>query len=237
MRRAVLLLVLLLSAGCALRPRGFDHGRLVRAARVDRERATDAEIAGAIAGHPQISFPFKVAVWFRPAGWWREFRFHWSEEDREAVLDPLRTLTASGTIAQVIPLPDTVVTGDDVRAARLAAARHGAELVLVVTGATEVDRYHNAAAVLYCTVAGLWAVPGTHADGIFFATASLWDVQSGMLLLAVEAKSAFGATGPALLLSNEEVVVTAKRAAVAQLSDDLGVRIANLREPPSEDEQ
>lgn len=231
MRPVALLVTLLLSTGCSLTPRGFDHGALVRAARVDREMATDADIAGAIALRPELSLPVRLAVWFRPAGWWREFRFFWSAEDREVVLGALRPLADAGIVGEIVVLADSVVTGDDLRAARLAAARHRAEVVLVVTGASAVDRYSNPAALLYCTVAGLWVVPGTRADGVFFATGSLWDVRNGFLHAATEAKGTFGAKGPAMLLSDEEVVEGAKRAALTALADELRVRVGSLREP------
>src|SRR5512145_2171842 len=67
------------------------------------------------------------------------------------------------------------------RVKRSSAARRAADAVLVITGASAVDRYSNWASLLYVTLVGLWVVPGTHADGIFLAAGSVWDVRNEFL--------------------------------------------------------
>ncbi len=220
--------------GCAFSPRGFDRGELTRAARVEQREATDAEIARVLALRPQLPAPFKLAVWFRPPRTerWSQARFQWRDEDREAVLVALRPLVADGIVAEIAAIADTTVVGDDLRAARLAAARHGADAVMIVAGAAEVDRYNNLSALLYVTLVGLWVAPGSRADGIFLATGSLWDVRNEFLYATAEAEGVFGKTRPALLLNDGEMVAGAKRAAVAALAKELGARVRNLREAP-----
>lgn len=234
MRRVAPFTVLLLVTGCAFSPRGFDRGELTRAARVEQQEVTDAEIARVLALRPQLTFPFRLAVWFRPppADRWRKVRHPWREEDREAVLGALRPLAAGGIVAELVAITDTTVQGEDLRAARLAAARHGADAVLVITGASDVDRYNNLSAFLYATLVGLWIAPGSHAEGFFLASGSLWDVRNEFLYATVEAEGTFGQTRPALLLEDEEVVAGAKRIALASLAKELGARLRNLREAP-----
>jgi hypothetical protein len=224
-----------LFTACTFAPRGFDRGALTRAARVEHEEVTDADVARVLALRPQLGFPFRLAVWFRPPRTerWAQPRFQWRDEDREAVLGALRPLVASGIVADVASITGATVTGDDLRAVRLAAARHGADAVLVVAGASDVDRYSNWAAVLYVTLVGLWVVPGSHADGIFLASASLWDVRNEFLYATAEAEGTSGKTRPALLLEDEAPIAGAKRTALAALGKELGARVRSLRDGPA----
>ncbi len=220
--------------GCA--GRGFDRGALVRAARVGQPEVTDAEIARTLALRPQLTFPFRLAVWFRQPQkdhYSRASVFRWRDEDREAVLGALRPLVAERIVEEVVPIADVTIAGEDLRAARLAAARHGADALLVITGASDVDRSQNAAALLYVTIVGFWIVPGTHADAMFLATGSLWDVRNEFLYATAEAEGTSGRTRPFALLEDGEVVAEAKRAAVADLAKELGARVRSLRDAPS----
>jgi hypothetical protein len=233
MKRIAPSTALLLLIGCAFSPRGFDRGELTRVARVEQQEVTDAEIARVLALRPQLTFPFRLAVWFRPpkAERWSRPRFQWRDEDREAVLGALRPLVADGIVADVAAITDATVLGDDLRAARLAAARHGADAVLIVTGASDVDRYSRWPSLLYVTLVGLWVV-GTHSDGIFLASGSLWDVRNEFLYATAEAEGTLGRTRPALLLEDEEMIAGAKRTALTALANELGSRLRNLREAP-----
>jgi hypothetical protein len=235
MRRVALSLILLLSTGCALAPRGFDQGVLSRATRVERLRVTEADIADALKLRPELPFPFRLAVWFRPPRTDRpsERRLRWTDQDREVVLGVLRGLTRAGVVASVFAIPDSVLPGEDLRAVRLAAARQGGDAVLVLTGATDVDRYNHPSAVLYGTIFGLWVVPGTRADGICVAAGSLWDVRSGALYAAAEAEATSGETLPTMNLDDDSVIASAKVSALNALMQDLRVQVKKLPGAPA----
>jgi rhombotail lipoprotein len=234
MPRIACLTAVILLAGCT-HSRGFDRGELTRAARFEQQPPTDDEIARVLALRPQASFPLKLAVWLRPARTdrWRAPAFQWRDDDREAVLGALHPLVADGVASELITVTDMTITGDDLRAARLAAARHGADAVLVVSGAADVDRYNNWASLLYLTIVGLWVSPGTRADGIFLVNASLWDVRNEFLYASAEAEGTHSRTAPALLLENADMVTDAKRSALASLAKELATRLRNLRHAPA----
>jgi rhombotail lipoprotein len=229
MRRLVLVLTLLV-AGCSFSSRGFDHGALARAARVDRHSVSDTDIAGVVARRSPPKLPLRLAVWFRPPSSWRwsEQRFRWQEQDQSAVLGAMGRLQDAGVVSDVFVLADSVFPADSVRAARFAAALQNADAVLIVTGVSEVQRHSNAAALLYATVVGLWVAPGSHAEGICLATGSVWDVRSGTLFAAAEAQATWSQTAPVMHVDEEEVVSGAKRSALATLARDLEIRLAKL---------
>lgn len=230
--RALLVLTLLLPAGCSFSSRGFDRGRLARTARVDRHAVSDADIAGAVALRPELGFPFRLGVWFRPpTPWqWSEHRFYWRDEDRETVLAALEPLVRAGIATDVFAIPDAVFPGEGVRAARYAAARHGADAVLVVTGASAFDRHSNAASLLYPTIVGLWVAPGSVAEAICLATGSLWDVRSGYLYAAVESQATATQSVPIMHVDVDAVLSQARTAALTSLAQDLQSRLGNLRQ-------
>jgi hypothetical protein len=236
MRSVGLLVAVLLSTACTMSPRGFDRGALTRAARVEAKEVTEADIARALELRPQLTFPFRLAVWFRPPRVeheWREEHLRWRDENRETVLGALRPLAAEGIVSEVVAITDSTIVGDDLRAARLAAARHGADALLVVGGASDVDRYSNPASVLYATIVGLWIVPGSRADGIFLATASLWDVRNEFLYATAEVEETSGKTRPFALLEEDEVVAVARRNAMGSIAKELANRVRSLREAPT----
>lgn len=233
--KSVILVLTLLTAGCSFSPRGFDHAALGRAARVDRHTVSDADIASAVALRPQLTFPFRLAVWFRPPGqWpWSEHRLHWQDEDRTAILNALRPLQDAGIVAEAFVLHDSVFPADNVRAARFAAALQRADAVLIVTGASAVARYSNPAALLYPTVVGLWVAPGSHAVGVCLATGSLWDVRSGFLYATAEEQATWTQTVPVMHVDEDLVVESAKKTAVASLARALELRLRKLGAAPA----
>jgi rhombotail lipoprotein len=233
MNRAPVILALLLSTGCSFSPRGIDQGALARAARVDRFPVKDVDIENAISLHSELGAQFKVAVWFRPPTPWRwsEHRFAWDEADREVVADALGPLLEAKVITELIPLPDALFPDESVRGARFAAARQGADAVLVVTGAAGLESYSNAAALLYPTIVGLWLAPGTQADGVCFVAASLWDVRSGFLYLAAETRGVVHRRVPYMHLDEVAVADAARKEAVGDLAKELAERLARLKKP------
>lgn len=223
-----------LLAGCATSNHGFDRGALARAARVAQPEVTDQEIARIAALRPQLPSPFKLGVWFQPPAGSGAMRplHRWRDEDREVVLAALRELQQSGMVSEVTPISDMTVSGNDLRAIRLAAARYGMDAVLVVGGAADTHHQGNVAGVLYITIVGLWVVPGTHVDAMFLATASMWDVRNEFLYLTVDAEKTAGETAPAMLIDDQAVVAIAKRGALQALSGEVAGRIRNLSPVP-----
>ena len=228
-RRLYFILALLLS-GCSFSPHGIDQGALARAARVDRFPVTDADISKAVALRAQLPSSFKVAVWFRPSNPWRssEHRFDWAPEDRELIQESLRALAESGVITEVVPLADALFPDESVRGARFAAARQGADAVLVVTGAAGLESYSNAAALLYWTIVGLWVAPGSQTDGVCYLAASLWDVRTGFLYLAAETRGTARRRAPYMHVDELAVADEARKDAIADLARELQLRAAKL---------
>src|SRR5947208_934885 len=70
----------------------------------------------------------------------------WPGEDKDVLL--ATDTPSSELIASMFPIVDSTVDSDDVKGARLAAARHGADAVMIVTGAADLDAYSNPLSLL-----------------------------------------------------------------------------------------
>lgn len=227
-----LLALLLLAAGCSVSHRAFDHAALARAVRVSSHPTTEQEIQGAVALRPGLKLPIKLAVWFRPANPWRwsDYRVRWEDEDRSAILEALAPVVEAGIIKEPRVITDSILPGDGVRDARFAAALHEADAVLIVTGATAIERRSTPAALLYPTVVGLWVAPGSQSEGICVATGTIWDVRSGFLYGAAEAEATWAETVPLMLVDEDRARAAAKRQAILSLAQDLERRFRRLGE-------
>ena len=224
MKRALLAPLVLLAA-CA-GSRGFDRGAMSRELRSDTPVVNDEEIAKVLALRPQIAPPFKLGVYFRSTQ-------RWTGSDKDAVLGRVGRLVGAGPLSQVIPIADSVVTPrEDLKAIRLAAARYGADAVLVVNGATQIDRYGNAASALYWTVIGLFVVPGTSADALFLGNATLWDVRNEYLYASAEAEGSEHAIGTPFSVDDDRLRAAARAKGTKALGEEVERRLKALA-PPS----
>ena len=223
MNRALLLAPILLLAACA-GPRGFDRGAMSREARVETPVVNDAEIARVLAIRPQLAPPFKLAVYFR----WTQ---PWTGADKDAVLARIAPLVGAGTLSQLIPIADSLVERGDLKSIRLAAARCGADAVLVVNGTSQIDRYSNAASALYWTIIGLFVVPGTSADALFLGNATLWDVRNEYLYASAEAEGGEHGIGTPFSVHDDALKAAARAKGMKALGEEIERRLKALAPP------
>ena len=196
MKHAIPLLLAALLAACAT-SQGFDRGAMK--APTTAAEVTDEDIGKALAIKPQLQGKYKLAVYFTPprSDWRFARRWRWTGKDRSDVLEFAAPLVEKGIALDVFMLTDTVVEGGtDRKAIRLAAARAGADAVLIIEGSADLDRYNNKLGATYILLVTAAFVPGTVADGLFIANGSMWDVRNDYLYLAVEAEGFVSRTAP-----------------------------------------
>jgi rhombotail lipoprotein len=230
--KSVLILVLLLSiVGCA---RGFDRGALRDQLNHESPaQISNSDIQKALELKPQLSFPFRLAVYLQRdqaerrayGDSLRSLNWRWEGEDKDNILSVAEKLRSEGVVSDMFIIPPARVAKDDLAGIRLAAAEHGADAVLVVNGITDVDRYNNFASFLYLTVVGMWVVPGTHADSLFVLDGAMWDVKNQYLYLSVESEGLASKTGPQMILKDRDSVSEAKKQALQSFGPELEKRL------------
>lgn len=214
-------LLALLISGCTT-SRGF-HRDALRTELNDKIEVTDAEIAKALSLKPQLPHPFSVGIYFKEpeAGRWGTPSWHWSEEEKQKVLASAEGLKESGQVAKVFVINPSVVSGTDLKSLRLAAAQHGADALLVISGATEVDSYHNSWAWTYVALATMLFVPANEVDVLFMTRAALWDVRNQYLYMTAEAESTKSQTRPAASVDERSALAEAKKKSLDSLSEEI----------------
>lgn len=222
--------LLILLAGC--HSRGFNKGYL--ASQVDETRVaiTDHDIEEAFSRKPQLSRPFRMGTYFKaPQGRYFEGAlWRWDETDR-AHFDALsREWVSSGLVSEVVDISPLTVARDkdSLKAIRLAAAQHGLDAILVVAGATDIDRYNNNWAATYIAIAPLFFAPGTVVDAVFLGRAALWDVRNEYLYLSAQSEEDAHQIRPAVFIDEHQLIASAKAAALEKLASEVGRQLADL---------
>jgi hypothetical protein len=223
MRVLWLAVVAMSLSGCAT---GFDRGILAARASGEPLQVTDDDVLKALQLKPQLAFPCRVAVYLCPDSGctWR-----WTARDKETLDRCADTLRAEGIVSDMFVMSDMVVQGTDEKQLRLAAAKHGADALLIVKGAAQIESYVNPLAVLNLTVVGGYFIPGSHRDALFLMHGCLLDVGNGFLYASVESEGEGGIIRPTFLIEDRDAAMIAKRRAVEKFGPELVKRIENLR--------
>jgi hypothetical protein len=201
---------------------------------------------------PQLRFPIKVGVAFveeedidrsDP----RTARWRWSERDREAVLAAAAPLRTDGVVSDLFVISRDLIAGRDLKHLRLAAAKHGADAVIVVKGAAQVDRYVNPLAILNLSIVGGFFVPASHRDALAdgccglrpppvagrarssVVRCAMWDVGNEVLYLTAESEGEAKRLGPTFLIEDEPALGDAKEDALRGFGAELLRRLAALK--------
>lgn len=196
----------------------------------------DAEIAKAQAARPQVKFPCRVAIHFQqPAGCWR-----WTPADKASFEYMGEKLKQCGIATEVFALSQLTLPGDkspDLAQLRVAAARHGADLICVIQGNADTQTTKNLAAVANLTIVGGFIIPGSTCDARFTVTGSVVDVANGYLYAAVDSEEETTILRPTFTLEEAVAVEKAKRRALERFHPIWFKRLVTLKEtfgnPPS----
>lgn len=225
------LLWLLLHTSCA--SRGFNRGDLKEQIAVTKPEFNNSEIKDAFNKKPNLPKAFKLAVYFKSPSLspnnshklssvdWR-----WTEQDK-SILETIATdLKKDGVVSDVFPIVSSLLVDEDLRSLRLAAAKHQADALLVISGAGQTDRYINSLGWSYTLILPALFIPGSQAETLFVSNAALWDVRNEYLYLTAEAEATTNKTYIAAFgLRDKDLIDDAKTSSLNQLKVELSKMI------------
>ncbi|HMJ10176.1 MAG TPA: hypothetical protein VK524_02165 [Polyangiaceae bacterium] len=189
----------------------------------------ESEVAAAFALRPQLPKPYRVGVFFRPNPETAdEPQWRWDPKHKRAILGIAKALRASGEVGDVFAIDEATAVSDNLRAIRIAAARHGADAVLVVSGADEVRESLNGWAASYAVLLPMLFAPGSELEVRFTAHAELWDVRNEYLYLSARAEEEAHQQRALCWLDSEGATEQAQAASVKLLAGELEQRFAGL---------
>jgi hypothetical protein len=172
-----------------------------------------------------------LGLYLKPTGFLHR-QFEWTDGDRGAVLDWGKGLQTSGAAASAGFVPLSSLKGNSFTELKASAARYGVDLLVLIDGAAAVDRYNNyKAPLLYWTIFGAYFADGTQSDALCLVNGSVWDVKTGALLFSEEAEGRAQTVGPAALVDDDQVLLNARRQALAELLAKLKNRLAQPQNP------
>jgi len=228
MRNVVAALLVLMLTACAS-SRGFDRGAL-RGQIPEQKQVAEEDIQKVLGLKPQLPSPFTLAIYFvsPPPGSCYGNSWIWLSEDKDTLQSLEAELKGKGILSEVFVISNQIVEESDNLSIRLAAARAGADAVLIVNGVSDIDRYNNPLGYTYFLLITPFFIPGTEADGLFMANATMWDVRNQYLYLSAEAEGTAKEIKPAVFIDEKRIIKSAKSAALATLKAEISSRLIRM---------
>jgi len=190
---------------------------------------TEADIEEILNLKAQLPKKFKLAVYFKNHTAYYHYGYtRWTANNKEHLKELRNDLIKKGIVSDVVIINDSILKGSKLKDIRIAAARAGADAVMVIDGISSVDKYNNPLGATYCLIVTPFFIPGTEADALFVSRANLWDVRNEYLYLSVESEGLANETRPAFFIENERVIEKAKNESLKNLAPDILERIIQM---------
>ncbi len=194
----------------------------------------DIDVLRAGEVRPQLPLPFRLAV-VPPSV--MNVR-HWGvpeelEGERREILAWGDKLRAAGVVSDLVIIPQMLIqtsapSADLYRQLRVAAARLGADALLILRSATDVDSTVNPLCVLDLTIVGMFVVPGHHKDALTMLEGILVDNRNQFVYLALSAEGTGTACGPLASLDQRTAIQRARVAALKDFGDKLAAAASRV---------
>lgn len=199
---------------------GFNRGELKDILGVEKPVYSDSAIEDEFKKKANLPKLFKLAVYFKNPK--EEQKWRWESSDKKILEDIARDLKAEGIVSDVFPLVSSVVESDDLKSLRLAAAKHHADALMVVSGAAQIKRGLNNYGWSYALLLPMFFVPASQTNSLFVANATIWDVRNEYIYLTVETENAENVASTVVEMQNDiEIYTHAKTKALAELKSEL----------------
>ncbi len=220
--------VVLMSLSACASSKGFDRAEMQNVMRQTVPLSGPQTAAGVTEPAPGISAPFRLGLFFTqnelPT---REgIRLvEWRSGDRDLLIRALAPLRDQHLLSDVIEIANPATQNPTPHEIRKAAARYGADMIVVITGVGAEDRFNNGYAALYPKILGAYLAPGTISDALFMVEGSLWDVRAGFAYGTQGAEGRSTRVGPAIMIEDLDTFVQAKTAALEEYGRKLSVSL------------
>ncbi|HZE95473.1 MAG TPA: hypothetical protein VE981_00450 [Planctomycetota bacterium] len=176
---------------------------------------------------PQLQMPFRLAVVPPSMINQRDGRQPGETEGERAEIQAWgERLRREGIISDLILIPDMMVGGmgssgspGSFKAIRVAAARLGADAILVLHSVTEIDSYINPLGVLDLTLVGMFLIPGHHKDTMTIVEGLLIDNRNQYVYFAGSAEGKGSSVAPLAMLDEKGAVRESRCAALKSFGD------------------
>jgi hypothetical protein len=230
MARALAFLLLLpLTLACAS---GFNRGEMESRMRAAAPVFTQSSLEEIANLQPQIALPITIAV-SQPLG---AAPGAWTTAEIEEIESWGAALASRGIAKRVTVVPAALLgacyaerSSCQLREQREAAARIGADTLVVMNDLTAVDTFLNPASLLDLTVLGMWVVPGHHHDALTMVEGLLIDNRNQYVYALARAEGEASQLRPFAFVDEPEVMQQARLAALRAFGAEFAAQVSQLR--------
>lgn len=229
----LLMCLVLVSLSACGGSRGLNRQALQESFHENPEVVTAQDIATTMALQARLPTAYRLAIYFKH----KDFparpalrKVDWVSADADRLQRALAPVQEEGILRQSFLLANSTVQGTTFRDIRLAAARYNADAILVIDGASAVDRYNNGHAWWYATGIGTYFAHGTESHALFMMEGTLWDVRTGYLYGTQTAEGETTLVGPATSLEDRDAIAEAKDVALERFGKEVADMLRLVRE-------
>jgi rhombotail lipoprotein len=222
----ILLLASLAALGCST---GFNRRAMEEKLWGDEKIFTDDDVLRVERIRPQLQLPFRLAVAPPIRGGWRAPEE--LEGEREAILAWGEKLKASGVVSDFVLIPRFLIGGSRFKDARVAAARLGADAVLLLSEVSEVDAYVNPLAALNLTLVGMVVAPGHHRDALTIVEGVILDNRNEFVYFTASSEGKGHTVGPFASVNDRDAIRRSRVRAYEAFGDRLAQAAAGIKSP------
>lgn len=225
MKKLTALMALLVLVGCTTAPNRTSMQQELEETRL--VWVDDPDVFQVQQIRPQLPLPFRLAV--VPPSLMHHDRYGTPGEtdgERREILAWGDKLRDAGIISELILIPEMLVTHQGrnpefCRDLRVAAARLGADAILVLRSVSDVSSYINPLGILDVTLVGMVVVPGHHKDALTIVEGMLLDNRNQYVYLTVSAEGSGSTFGPLASIDAHPAVRRSRVAALKCFGDKL----------------
>ncbi len=229
-RAAIASVLSLLVLGCAS---GFNRVEMQSALRAANPVFSSSKVEQIEELEPQIALPFSLAV-SQPLG---SSVGDWNSDEISEIRSWADPLSEAGVASQVNVIPASLLRGDcwqshgscTVEPFREAAARLGADVLLLMTESSDTDPYVNPLSILNLTIIGMWVAPGHHRDALTMIEGLLIDNRNEYLYATAQAEGESSQVRPLAYTYDDSVRRNARLAALQSFGREFIIQVSQLK--------
>lgn len=218
----------ILFLGCASHKSGFNRGALHN--NMNQVIVTDKNIEQTLKLKPQLPEKFKLGVYFtqlNKTGYQGPY-LRWTPEDKASFKELKKEILQAGRVSKVVLINNATVEKKDLKSIRLAAAQHGLDAVMIISGAYEFRMYPNNYAWSYIAVVPAFFVNGNVSESLFINRATMWDVRNQYLYMTAEAEELDKKIHPGFFRDSEKMINETKQQAIQSLKAEIKKQFSEM---------
>lgn len=227
LRSILLLLLVIISTSCAQvqhkKMKEDITKRLMDIFETTTGEISDGQIASVADRKALLPKDFNLAVHFKKPV---NEDWSWTQNDRREILSTIRAKEKK--IGKAFELINTGREDEELKSLRMMAAQQGADALLVIQGASEVNGPPNGMALTYVALVPMLFVNGNTVKSAFVTQAVLWDVRTSNVHLGAKSEGEYSMKRPLAFRQKDRAVEKAKDEAMKDLNEQLNREFGDL---------